>query len=521
MVLKYNQKNCCLPKERTQNERPLTHNSTSNSPDTLPRIFDSNMVFQQGKPLPVWGWAQAGENVTVTLLARSQRTKADEDGRWMVKLRKMKAGGPYEMTIKGNNIIKLSNIMVGEVWLCSGQSNMEWSVQRGNDPEQEIAKADYPNIRLFHVTKKQSVRPLSDVEADWQICTPKTVRSFSAVGYFFGRTLQADLDVPIGLIEAAWGGTRIEPWTPPVGFEQVPALKEIVDQIAEAEPQFRSDAAEAIVEYDSWLTKAKQALKTDSEIPGPPKWPTHPLLTSKQQPIGLYNAMIHPLIPFAIRGAIWYQGESNCFQKDRMLYYEKTKALVGGWRKLWDQGDFPFYYVQLAPYLYSPRNDAIEPTELALFWEAQTACLTIKNTGMAVTVDIGNVKDIHPRNKQDVGKRLALWALAKDYGKKKLVYSGPLYKSMSVKGSKVRIKFNHTGSGLISRDGEELSWFEIAGSDRQFVKADAKIDGKTVLVSSPTVAKPVAVRFGWNEEAEPNLSNKEGLPASPFRTDKW
>jgi sialate O-acetylesterase len=284
--------------------------------------------------------------------------------------------------------------------------------------------------------------------------------------------------VPIGLIGSNWGGTRIEPWTPPVGFQMVPALKDIADNLS----QFPSKNPDGKVNH--------------------------------QSPLALYNGMIHPLLPYAVRGAIWYQGESN--NGEGMLYHEKMKALIQGWRKVWNNESMPFYFVQLAPFRYGG-----DPTRLPGIWEAQTATLSVPHTGMAVTVDISNVADIHPRNKQDVGKRLALWALAKDYGKEGIVYSGPLYKSMKVEGNKIRLGFDHVGGGLVSRDGKPLSCFTIAGEDKNLVEAKAEIDGDAVVVSADAVAQPVAVRFGWHQEAEPNLSNKDGLPASPFRTDNW
>ena len=290
--------------------------------------------------------------------------------------------------------------------------------------------------------------------------------------------MQQQLDVPVGLIGSNWGGTRIEPWTPPVGFQQVPALKEIADNL------------------DKFPAK-----NADGKI-------------NHQSPLALYNGMIAPLVPYGIRGALWYQGESN--NGEAMLYFEKKKALIAGWRSIWNKPDLPFYFVQLAPFRYGG-----DPKNLAGIWEAQTATLSIPNTGMAVTVDISNLTDIHPKNKQDVGKRLALWALAQLYGKSDLVYSGPLYKSMAVEGNKIRLSFDHVGGGLVSRDGKPLNWFTIAGEDKNFVEAKAVIDGDSVVVSADSVANPVAVRFGWTQEAEPNLSNKAGLPASPFRTDKW
>jgi len=437
----------------------------------LPHIFGNNMVLQRRRMIPVWGWADAGEEVTVEIAGQKAQGRADGEGKWIIKLDPMNTGGPYEMIVRGKNTIKLVNVLVGEVWLCAGQSNMERSLRRLGIYEQEIKSANNPNLRLFYVPRKRSEQQVEDIESSWKVCSPETVAGFSAVAYFFGKYLHKQLNVPIGLIESAWGGTRIEPWIP-----------------------------------SSFYNK---------------KW-NHPNKSSKQQPSVLYNGMIHPLIPYAIRGVIWYQGESNCIQKDRMLYYDKFYTMVESWRQLWHQGNFPFYFVQLAPYKYSARFKGMDAKELPLFWEAQTACLKkIPNTGMAVTVDIGDVNDIHPKNKHDVGKRLALWALAKDYGKKNIVYSGPLYRSMSIEGNKIRLTFEHTGSGLVCRDGKDPSWFEIAGADRKFYAAKAEIDGESVIVSSDEVNAPLAVRFGWDEQAQPNLSNKEGLPASPFRTDNW
>lgn len=480
----------------------------------LPHIIGDNMVLQRGIELPIWGWADAGEQVTVEIASDKNQTKADSEGKWMVKLSSMNAGGPYEMKISGKNTINLKNIMVGDVWVCSGQSNMELSVNGVHNSEKEIAEADYPNIRLFQVPNKTAGRPRPDVDAQWQDCKPETVRHFSAVAYFFAREINKELSVPVGLINTSWGGARIEPWTAPEGFAMIEKTQDIVKRIKQDNIDYRKTVEKSLDSLEKWLTKTKEAISTGKKLPVVPEFPKH-RLDGYSEPTSMYNAMVAPLVPFAIRGALWYQGESNL--GEGMLYYEKMKALIGGWRKVWGQDDFPFYYVQLAPFRYGG-----DPLMLQGIWEAQVKALSIPNTGMAVTVDIvDNVRDIHPRNKQDVGKRLALWALAKTYGKKAIVYSGPLYKSMKVEGETIRIYFDHAGSGLASRDGRELTHFEIAGSDKKFVKAKAIIDGDTALVSSDEVKKPAAVRYGWREDAEPNLSNKEGLPASPFRTDDW
>lgn len=483
---------------------------------TLPNIFGDNMVLQRGMPIPIWGWATAGEEVTVTLQDTDYtvQTTADAKGNWRTKLPAMSAGGPYILHVAASNTLELTNVMFGEVWICSGQSNMEWPVRASKDSEAEIAAADYPLIRLFNIPHKASGLLVPDVEAEWHPTTPETIPNFSAVAYAFGRKLYNTLDVPIGLINTSWGGTRIEPWTPPVGFDSVPALESISNDIQDIHAKYRAELPERIAQIEAWIAATREALET-GEVITPMPDNRHPL-THHARPTGLYNGMVHPLVPFAMRGAIWYQGESNL--RDGMLYHEKMKALINGWRAVWNQGDFPFYFVQLAPFTY---GGGASPYFLPEIWEAQTATLALANTGMAVTTDIGNLRDIHPRNKQEVGRRLALWALAKTYGREDITYSGPLYKSMAVDGNTIRLNFNSIGSGLMARDSEPLTWFEIAGEDKNFVKADATIEGDTIVVSSDAVTQPVAARFGWHQTAEPNLVNKEGLPASPFRTHPW
>jgi sialate O-acetylesterase len=479
----------------------------------LPHIFGNHMVLQREKPVRVWGWADTGEKVTVTIGSEHAETTADERGAWKVELPAVASKAAIEVTIAGKNTIVLHDVLVGEVWICSGQSNMQMSVNASNNAKKEIAEANHPEIRLFSVPLRPAGDPAEDVSASWTACTPKTVPNFSAVGYFFGRDLHEQLGVPIGLINSSWGGTRIEPWTPIVGFRDVPELAGIVTDIEKARAEYAKATAAALPRYAEWLVRANKAKEYGEYIAAPPEWPVSPLSTN-YTPTGLYNGMIHPLVPFAIRGALWYQGESNL--GDGMLYLQKMKALIAGWRSVWNEGDFPFLYVQLAPYRYGTDH----PTLLPKMWVAQTDALAIPDTGMAVTIDIGNPTDIHPKDKQDVGKRLALWALARTYGKQ-IVYSGPLYKSMSIDGSKIRVKFEHVGGGLVARNNKPLDWFQIAGDDKKFVDAQAIIDGDSVIVSSPKVPKPVAVRFAWDQVADPNLQNVEGLPASAFRTDKW
>ncbi len=480
---------------------------------TLPHIFGSNMVLQRDVPLPVWGWAAPGEKVTVSIAGQTVTARADDAGQWRVKLAPLAASEkPLMMTVAGKDTLKLDNILVGEVWVCSGQSNMEFPVRQVVNADKEIAAADYPSIRLFDAPRVVSPEPTSDILADWQVCTPQTVSGFSAVGYFFGRDLQKQLHVPIGLISTNWGGTRIEPWTPAFAFAAVPALHGIAAEVQECSRQENSDLLPLIPSVEVWVKAARDAQANGHPVPPLPPLPGSSL-SNQGRPTTLYNGMVAPLVPFAIRGAIWYQGEANL--RDGMLYFHKMQALIAGWRKAWNQGDFPFYYVQIAPYQYRAN-----PMLLPELWQAQTAALAIPNTGMAVTNDIGTIHDIHPRNKQEVGRRLSLWALAGTYGKHGIVYSGPLYKSMKIDDGKIRVSFEHVGTGLASRDGKPLTWFEIAGPDGKFVSANAAISGDTVVVSSDKVKHPVAVRFAWSQEAEPNLMNKEGLPASAFEAGR-
>lgn len=487
----------------------------------MPHVFGNHMVLQRDKPLPIWGWANPGETVSVKLDAASQSTTTNDRGEWKVVLPAMPAGGPYALTVTGSSTVECDDVMLGEVWLCSGQSNMEFGIGHGDNAQAEIAAANHPGIRLLMVQNHWTPLPQQDMDGTWKVCTPQSVaeggwEGFSAVGYFFGRELNEKLDVPVGLIEADWGGTRIESWTPPEGFAAVPALKKDYERVQMSDPTtelHRQHLQATLDEYTKWLKAARQALDSREVVPAVPNYPNDLLAPHDvQQATALYNGMIYPLEPYALRGALWYQGESN--MGEGMLYYERMKALVSGWRERWHEGDFPFYFVQIAPYNYGGN-----PQREAELWEAQTvAADTIPNAGMAVVNDIGNLADIHPTNKQDVGHRLALLALANTYGKKDLVYSGPTFKSLSPEGNKLQVNFDHVGGGLASRDGKPLDWFEIIDADEGgFVKADARIDGDSVVLTAPEVKHPVAMRFAWSGLAEPNLMNKEGLPAGAFR----
>jgi sialate O-acetylesterase len=486
----------------------------------LPKVFGGHMVLQQEKPLVIWGWAQPNETVTVQIALENRTAQANELGEWKVELPAMKAGGPYSLTVSGSSTVRFDDVMVGEVWLCSGQSNMEMGISMARDGEQEIAAADYPAIRLLKVTRKWTPEPQNDIEGTWKQCSPKAVAEggwggFSAAAYYFGRELHKKLGVPVGLIDATWGGTRIESWTPPEGFAAVPALKQESKLLQLGDPReaaHQQRLEQVLQDTERWLASAKQALVQRTNVPTMPTYPEELLPPHDvQHRTALYNGMIHPLHPFALRGAIWYQGESNA--TEGKLYTERMKALIGGWRQLWGEGDFPFYFAQIAPWTYG-----FKPEIIGEFWEAQAAAQEIPNCGMVVINDIGNLKDIHPANKQEVGRRLALWALAKTYGKQNLVYAGPSFKAMSVEGDKMRLSFEGAGGGLTSRDGKPLSWFEIIDADEGgFVKADAEIQGETLVLSAPGVKHPAAMRFAWSMLAEPNLMNAEGLPAGAFR----
>ncbi len=442
--------------------------------------FGDHMVLQQQMPIRVWGWATAGQQVTVELAGKSAKATAGDNGKWLAELPAMKADGKA-LTLKINGdggAIELTDILLGEVWICSGQSNMEWPLKNTLDGDAAVAAANHANIRLFNVPAhlKQN-EPQDDAQKSaWQACSPESVVGFSAVGYYFGKKLSEEIDVPIGLVGTNWGGTRIEPWTPPVGFEQV-------EKVAD------------------WSTK-----NGASQI---------------------YNGMVAGLTPMSARGVIWYQGESNA--GDGLTYDYLKEALVKGWRTTFKNDKLSFYWVQLANFgsgqKGTPDGGGWGPVR-----EGQRRALRLPNTGMAVIIDIGDQKDIHPRNKQDVGQRLALWALAKDYGKS-IVYSGPLYKSHKIEGNKVHLAFDHVGGGLMvgkktgvepaqeDKDAE-LGQFSLRDKDGNWHWAKATIEGQAVVVWSDEVKEPTAVRYAYDSFPKANLYNKDGLPASPFTTEE-
>ena len=483
----------------------------------LPGFFGDSMVLQQQKPIAIWGWAEPGESITVTLADASETATADKTGKWKVALPAMTASKePISLTVKGSNTIEINDILIGEVWLCSGQSNMEWSVRSSSNAAEEIAAADYPMIRHIKVGRKPSTTPLDNIESKWQICSPATAGNFTACGYYMARHLHKQLDVPIGLLNSSWGGTRVEPWTPPVGFEKVEALSDIYKSVLNRTPgteRNRELLQSHIEATKSWVASATEKIAKNENVAPSPAFPTELApFKSHQDPTMLYNGMIHALVGYPIRGAIWYQGESN--HNDGMLYTEKKKALINGWRELWGQGDFPFYYVQIAPFQYGNENPAI----LAQFWEAQAAVQQLPNTAMVVINDIATLNNIHPPNKQDVGKRLALLALKNDYGRDDVVASSPEMDSMDVLDGKLRISFKNTGGGLKTRDGAAPTHFKVIGAGSNgYQDATATIDGDSIILTSEKTTAPVAFTFAWDKLAEPNLMGGTGLPVGAFR----
>jgi sialate O-acetylesterase len=468
---------------------------------TLPHVFGDHMVLQEGQPVPVWGWAKPGDTITVSFAGQQKTTTAGGDGAWKVQLDPLGISAqPADLTVTGSDTVTFHDVLVGEVWLCSGQSNMQKPVGtwRGQpvttiNAPQELAAADYPLIRLINVEVSNVETPARDFDITsspkqdypwlgWVACTPASLDQvkFSAVGYFFARSLFQKLKIPIGMIEATAGGTHIEAWTPAAGFASDPALADFATAAQTPKVKF----------HGTTITT-------------------------------LYNGMIHPMVPFGIKGVLWYQGESNLIEGDGAIYTNKLNALITSWRAGWGT-DLPFYFVQLPPLLYSKRptllNDKLaEP----IFREAQAATLKLQKTGMVVTTDVGDLNNMHPPHKKEVGERLALLALANEYGLKQVETSGPTYRDGSIEheGFKAVLHFTHVGKGLASKDGQPLTDFTTAGADGVFYPAKAEISGDAIVITSDQVKEPKEVRFAFDEAAQPNFFNKDGLPAAPFRTD--
>lgn len=485
----------------------------------LPSVLGAKMVLQRDIPLNIWGWANPGEKVTVSIVGQTKSVTSDVKGNWKVKLDPIKAGGPFEMTVTGKNKIILSDILIGDVWICSGQSNMEMRVCHIKNAVNEVADAYHPNIRLFNIKNDIATEPSQDCKGEWDVCRPSTIGLFSAVGYFFGRELNNQLDIPIGLINSSWGGTVAEAW---MSMDSASWSPEYADCCKNWEKAIKEKPADLINYYrimSDYEEDIHHLLYAKKGLPKPYATPPEEYkdtFWASSVPSWIYNRMISPLTPFGIKGAIWYQGESNAGRAYQ--YRNLFPALIKNWREKWGEGNFPFLFVQLTN--FAQPADQPGESEWAELREAQTMTLSVPNTAMAVTIDIGEADDVHPRNKQDVGKRLALGALKTVYGKD-IVASGPIYKSMQIKDGKVYISFDSIGSGLVTSNGDPLKGFAIAGKDKKFIWANASIEGDKVVVWSADITEPASVRYGWANNPVCNLFNKEGLPASPFRTDVW
>lgn len=526
----------------------------------LPAIFSQHMVLQQNTKVPIWGWADPNEAVTIAIGEVKATSITGADGRWTAVLENLKASDrPVDLIVAGKNTITVHDVLVGDVWVCSGQSNMEFGLRGAHNAGEEIPKANHPTLRLFMVGKKAANEPQDDCVGQWVVCTPVTAAKFSAVGYFFARDIQKSQHVPVGMIGTYTGGMPAQSWTSMEALKAEPSFGEFVKTAENMKARFpamksqyeseifpqwqrdhdaweRENGASYTQALKKWATEAANARAAGQPEPKKPvpttPEPRKPVVPELRMdtPTVLSNGMLAPIIPFAIKGAIWYQGEAN---GGRPKEYEKLfPTMITDWRARWRQGDFPFIWVQLPN--FQPRDP--EPTQTSDYWpglrEAQSRTLKLPNTGQAVTLDIGESHNLHPRNKLDVGRRLALTARHVAYGED-LVYSGPTYDSLTIEGDKARVKFKNIGSGLTidaapatqpsvpeARPDSHLKGFSIAGADNKFCWATAVIEADGVIVSSPDVRAPVAVRYGWANNPEVNLYNKEGLPAAPFRTDR-
>ncbi|QDT10324.1 sialate O-acetylesterase [Planctomycetes bacterium K23_9] len=471
-------------------------------------VFGDHMVLQREKPIHVWGWTKPGSDVTVKLADKSASAVADDKGRFDVSLDALPAGGPHQMTIAADEMIVFKDILIGEVWLCSGQSNMSWPVGSSNDADLESRAAKFPNIRLISVPQVGTQDPQHDFNGKWEACTPETVPSFSAVGYFFGRQLHQTLDVPIGLIDNAWGGSSAEAWVRRDVLESSGNFDELLAKWDDTAKTYDHDKVRAA--YDKKLAKWEEIKKGAR-----PREPRNPLV-GQHRPANLYNGVLLPVLGYTLRGSIWYQGESNAGRAYQ--YRELFPLMIQNWRDDWAQSDFSFYWVQLADF----RSESEQPSESswAELREAQTMTMSkLANTGEAVIIDLGEASDIHPKNKQVVGKRLARWALAKDYGIE-VPFRSPTYKSIEIDGNKAVVTFDHVGGGLDTFDVNQPMGFAIAGEGGKFFEATAKLVGKDkVQLVSDQVSNPKAVRYAWAENPVCNVQSKEGLPMTPFRTD--
>ena len=489
----------------------------------LPAVISDHMVLQQGVAAPIWGWADAGEEVRVSVRTESgagasaatqnHNAKADAEGKWKIILGKLSVGQPLEIEIQGNNSITIKDVLVGEVWLGSGQSNMAMSVGRAKDFEEEKKTADLPTLRMFKEESPAATSAQKLGSGKWLVCSPDTVGTFSATLYFFGREIHRHLSLPIGLINSSVGGTPIESWIAPEAQKQSKELADALDASTRQAGEMASEVAMKRYQkqLEQWKAEAAKAKASKQKPPAAPRNPAE-LAARKGNIGGLFNGKIAPLIPYAMKGALWYQGEANSSPEKAPFYEAQLRTLISDWRASWGH-EFPFAWAQL-PNFAGPGRD------WPLVREAMLKTLALPHTGMGINIDIGEEKDIHPKNKQEVGRRLSLWALGEVYGQKMNSTSGPLPSGHEIRGSQIVLRFSHADGGLSAKDGA-LEGFILAGEDRQWKPAAARIEGETVVVSSPEVTSPVAARYAWENFPRCNLYNGAGLPASPFRTDDW
>jgi sialate O-acetylesterase len=491
----------------------------------LPAVFSDSMVIQRNQNVQVWGWASAGSSVSVTLADQNKTATADGQGRWSLKLGPLPAGGPFTLTVSCDGDKKqVTDILVGEVWLCSGQSNMAMTVSRAANAGQEAAAADFPEIRMFRESSSHALEPQQKCAGRWLVCSPDTVGGFSATAYFFGRELHKALGVPVGLVNSSVGGTSIESWTSMSAQSAVDAIAPRLEAWNEADRSFDADTArqryeQQLARWENLRDKAKQDGKP---VPRKPRMASQPH-RDRNFPSNLYNGKINPLVGYTIKGAIWYQGENSSGRGFAHLYGTQLETLISDWRSRWGQGDFPFAWVQLPNF----RSKQVQPSETSGWVLVQEGMLKtlrrVANTGMAITIDVGEANDIHPKDKQTVGSRLATWALHDVYEQPNPTGAsmGPLFASLQINDSDALLTFDQATQRLVTRDGEAVQGFAVAGEDRVFHWADAQIEGNRIRVSSSQVARPVAVRYSWAGNPLGNIYNMQGLPMSPFRTDQW
>lgn len=480
----------------------------------LPAVFSDHAVLQRDMPVPVWGTAEAGEAVTVMIAGQTHKTKGDDTGHWRVTLQPLKVGAPLRLVVEGKNRLQRIDLLVGDVWLCSGQSNMEWEVGNAFNGDLDMETANYPQIRMLTIDTPASQTPLEDFDDTWHVCSPETVETFSAVGYYFGREIYEHVHVPIGLIDNSWGGSACEAWIPREKLEGNPLYEPLLKRWDKRVADFKAASAAASAPNDAPSPPAAR-VRAGRDGRGVLSNP----LGSQVMPANLYNSRIRTILPFAIRGTIWYQGEENA---DRAYQYrEMFPLMVKTWREEWKQGDFPFYWAQLADYM--DESEVPGESAWAELREAQSMALEkIPNSGQAVIIDLGDTADIHPRNKFDVARRLARIALARDYGREELVYRSPRFESMEIQGDRILLRFKDVDRGLKKWDNERVQGFAIAGSDRAWVWCEARIVAPDqVQVRSDAVPDPIAVRYAWSDNPVANLYNMAGLPVTPFRTDDW